>query len=133
MILSGITAPFGNTLAGMTLSRCPGYVTYLLLTLSPLTTLSIAQLDGPFDLHVLATPPAFVLSQDQTLQFDSSIPRRFLAKTRRGGGRLNKTPAEAGIRLNTHNMAHTSKVSIALFKEGRKRTFAAVFGLTVNL
>ncbi len=28
---------------------------------------------GPFslDLHVLSTPPAFVLSQDQTLQFDS--------------------------------------------------------------
>ena len=25
-----------------------------------------------FDLHVLSTPPAFVLSQDQTLQFDSS-------------------------------------------------------------
>jgi hypothetical protein len=23
-----------------------------------------------FDLHVLSTPPAFVLSQDQTLQFD---------------------------------------------------------------
>jgi hypothetical protein len=29
---------------------------------------------GPFDLHVLATPPAFVLSQDQTLQFISSNP-----------------------------------------------------------
>ncbi|UCE46761.1 MAG: hypothetical protein JSW47_14250, partial [Phycisphaerales bacterium] len=27
-----------------------------------------------FDLHVLATPPAFVLSQDQTLQFVSSNP-----------------------------------------------------------
>jgi hypothetical protein len=24
--------------------------------------------EGPFDLHVLSTPPAFVLSQDQTLQ-----------------------------------------------------------------
>ena len=26
----------------------------------------------PFDLHVLSTPPAFVLSQDQTLQFKPS-------------------------------------------------------------
>ena len=26
------------------------------------------------DLHVLGTPPAFVLSQDQTLQLKSSIP-----------------------------------------------------------
>ena len=31
----------------------------------------------PFDLHVLSTPPAFVLSQDQTLMFkafDSFLP-----------------------------------------------------------
>ncbi|WP_035249076.1 hypothetical protein, partial [Desulfitobacterium hafniense] len=34
--------------------------TYLLLKHSVLDT-------GPFDLHVLGTPPAFVLSQDQTL------------------------------------------------------------------
>ena len=66
MTLSGITAPFGA------LSRSTGYVTYPLRTLSPLTTLSIAQLDNSFDLHVLATPPAFVLSQDQTLRIYSS-------------------------------------------------------------
>ena len=29
-----------------------------------------------FDLHVLSTPPAFVLSQDQTLQFDILQPAR---------------------------------------------------------
>ncbi len=28
----------------------------------------------PFDLHVLGTPPAFVLSQDQTLEFNLSVP-----------------------------------------------------------
>ena len=27
----------------------------------------------PFDLHVLSTPPAFILSQDQTLMFKSLI------------------------------------------------------------
>src|SRR6478672_9312220 len=34
--------------------------------------------DRPFDLHVLSTPPAFVLSQDQTLQTKISgyLPRR---------------------------------------------------------
>ena len=33
--------------------------------------------EGPFsrDLHVLGTPPAFVLSQDQTLQFDLDLRR----------------------------------------------------------
>ena len=97
MTLSGIIVPFG------TLFRSPRYVTYPLRTLSPLTGLLIAQKTSPFDLHVLATPPAFVLSQDQTLQFDSSnppmfsyenktggmvvlfIPLCFLAKTRQGG------------------------------------------------
>src|SRR4051812_32848409 len=39
-----------------------GVRSMLLLTLSPLT------LAGSFDLHALAMPPAFNLSQDQTLQ-----------------------------------------------------------------
>ena len=29
---------------------------------------------SPFDLHVLSTPPAFVLSQDQTLRRDIGFP-----------------------------------------------------------
>ena len=29
---------------------------------------------SPFDLHVLSTPPAFVLSQDQTLRRDPKTP-----------------------------------------------------------
>lgn len=37
-------------------------VTHVLLTRPPLGTKS-----PPLDLHVLGTPPAFVLSQDQTL------------------------------------------------------------------
>ena len=28
----------------------------------------------PFDLHVLSLPPAFALSQDQTLRFDEFVP-----------------------------------------------------------
>ena len=40
-------------------------VIYALLTRSPLEIIA----DSPFDLHVLSTPPAFVLSQDQTLQY----------------------------------------------------------------
>jgi hypothetical protein len=31
---------------------------------------------SPFDLHVLSAPPAFVLSQDQTLRRDSGLDRR---------------------------------------------------------
>ena len=43
------------------LSSSLGSVTYVLLTRSPLT------IAGAFDLHVLGMPPAFILSQDQTL------------------------------------------------------------------
>src|SRR5437762_4933703 len=48
------------------LSRCQGQITHVLLTRSPLSP-------GPkpwfsLDLHVLSAPPAFVLSQDQTLR-----------------------------------------------------------------
>jgi hypothetical protein len=43
----------------------------VLLTRPPLTA-SVAQGDS-LDLHVLGTPPAFVLSQDQTLQFASEL------------------------------------------------------------
>src|SRR5207245_11004494 len=50
------------------LSRYRGWITHVLLTRSPLSP-------GPkpwfsLDLHVLSAPPAFVLSQDQTLRED---------------------------------------------------------------
>jgi hypothetical protein len=40
----------------------------VLRTLTPLDILNIATKNIPFDLHVLSTPPAFVLSQNQTLR-----------------------------------------------------------------
>ena len=50
----------------MRLSRRRGQVTHVLLTRSPL--IHPASWASAFDLHVLSTPPAFVLSQDQTLR-----------------------------------------------------------------
>ena len=43
-----------------------GQVTHVLLTRSPL--IPPASWGSSFDLHVLSTPPAFILSQDQTLR-----------------------------------------------------------------
>ena len=57
--VSGITRPFGR------LSRGRGQVLHVLLSRSPLASL---RRGVPFDLHVLGAPPAFVLSQDQTLK-----------------------------------------------------------------
>ena len=50
------------------LSPTEGQVGYALLTRSPLRLIGASSHLSPFDLHVLSTPPAFVLSQDQTLQ-----------------------------------------------------------------
>ena len=62
------------------LSPAEGQVSYVLRTRSPLS------LAAPFDLHVLGTPPAFILSQDQTLHQ--------LTLTRVSHRR---TPASAGV------------------------------------
>ncbi len=59
MVLSGISTPFGE------LFRTPGQITHVLRTRAPLYSPLRA---FSLDLHVLGTPPAFVLSQDQTLQ-----------------------------------------------------------------
>ena len=48
------------------LSPTERQVPHALLTRSPLSRKP--KLSAPFDLHVLGTPPAFVLSQDQTLK-----------------------------------------------------------------
>ena len=46
---------------------------YVLLTRPPLAAISIATNALPSDLHVLSMPPAFNLSQDQTLQFKTVL------------------------------------------------------------
>ena len=66
MKISGISNDFSL------LSRALGQVTHALLTRPPLGYSFFAPKDSekvtPLDLHVLGTPPAFVLSQDQTLR-----------------------------------------------------------------
>ncbi len=57
--VSGISTTFA------VLSWTEGQVAHVLLTRPPLT--ATPKGCDPFDLHVLSTPPAFVLSQDQTL------------------------------------------------------------------
>ena len=62
VVLCCISSPFGE------LSTTQGKMTYVLLTRAPLYWGR-----SPFsrDLHVLGAPLTFVLSQDQTLQFES--------------------------------------------------------------
>ena len=58
----GLNSPFGE------LSPTSRQIVHVLRTLTPLNTACIATNNIPFDLHVLSTPPAFVLSQNQTLR-----------------------------------------------------------------
>ena len=60
MTLCGISSRF------QLLSPTERQVSHALLTRSPLS--DHPKKITPFDLHVLGTPPAFVLSQDQTLK-----------------------------------------------------------------
>src|SRR5207244_8315272 len=54
------------------LSRCRGLITHVLLTRSPLSPARKGRFS--LDLHVLSAPPAFVLSQDQTLREEMVSP-----------------------------------------------------------
>ena len=65
MTLCGISSRF------QLLSPTERQVAHALLTRPPLS-LSLAG-PTPFDLHVLGTPPAFVLSQDQTLKINGIL------------------------------------------------------------
>ena len=67
------------------LSPSEGQIAHALLTRSPLSR--EPKSPAPFDLHVLGTPPAFVLSQDQTLEFNlqqtvSGLPLTSLLRLR---------------------------------------------------
>ena len=52
---------------------CPHLEGRLLTRYSPVRHLVFTEINTPFDLHVLSTPPAFVLSQDQTLHDRSFV------------------------------------------------------------
>ena len=68
VVLCGISTCF------QVLSPCLGQIAHALLTRPPLESFKIlpklSSNLSPLDLHVLGTPPAFVLSQDQTLLFN---------------------------------------------------------------
>jgi hypothetical protein len=82
VVSSGISTPFGE------LFRAPGQITHVFLTRAPLYSPLRA---FSLDLHVLGTPPAFVLSQDQTLQLRDFDPCPFSDPT-------GKDPAQPGTR-----------------------------------
>ena len=61
VVLCGISTTFA------VLFPCEGKVAHALLTRPPLKQFVASYSLSPLDLHVLGTPPAFILSQDRTL------------------------------------------------------------------
>jgi hypothetical protein len=70
MATCGINSPFGE------LSPTSRQIAHVLRTRAPLNQVCITTNLVPFDLHVLSTPPAFVLSQNQTLRESFSPPAK---------------------------------------------------------
>ena len=95
----GINSPFGE------LSPTSRQIAHVLRTLTPLNYLCIATKVIPFDLHVLSTPPAFVLSQNQTLRLKRLGSREETESLRSdfhscffcGGSRVGCTSSETGF------------------------------------
>jgi hypothetical protein len=71
----GINSPFGE------LSPTLRQIAHVLRTLTPLNIIDIATNNAPFDLHVLSTPPAFVLSQNQTLRIKTLVDSCLIVKS----------------------------------------------------
>ena len=99
-MLCGISSRF------QLLSPTERQVPHALLTRSPLSRKP--KFSTPFDLHVLGTPPAFVLSQDQTLK------KLY----------LNNLSAVQIKFLNNLLLAITQEFSLAVFSFVRTRTFS---------
>ena len=94
MVVCGIRPSFPG------LSHSAGQITHVLLTRSPLEYPPPKWRAFPFDLHVLSTPPAFVLSQDQTLQ-PQHTQKRVLRKQKQ-----NKIVFQACISLTRATHPH---------------------------
>ena len=104
------------------LSPCDRQVAHALLTRPPLKYISIALIVPPLDLHVLGTPPAFVLSQDQTLVFNpTSLPHRTQARALMSRERLVSRSIESTV------------VSSLLFSVSFSRSARPRLGCLINV
>ena len=83
----------------------------MLLTRSPL--IHPASWASAFDLHVLSTPPAFVLSQDQTLRTKTKTlkPRKTNQKTRSAIPTKNTQKQKTGIQQKQTNTLSSSQTT----------------------
>ncbi len=75
---------------------------------SPVRHSSTPERAFPFDLHVLSTPPAFVLSQDQTLQTKTTRTHRHKQNSNQNNLNPTKTTPKTGIKKTTPSTREVS-------------------------
>ena len=102
MVVCGIRPSFPG------LSHSAGQITHVLLTRSPLEYPPPRWRAFPFDLHVLSTPPAFVLSQDQTLQPQHTlrIPHKSVCRAQTKTKTINSVSSVYLLTRATHPHHH---------------------------
>ena len=79
---------------------------------------------SPLDLHVLSTPPAFVLSQDQTLMFNP-YPQRF-AYSRPARQSRPLSPIRQGVSLFQNLTVLYNLISLCIVFKNRSLPLASV-------
>src|SRR5215207_8954475 len=106
--ISGISPGFPG------LSQSSGHVTHVLLTRSRLCPR--ASPGSSLHLHVLSTPPAFVLSQDQTLREELHkerlMPTRGPPSTQRRAGHLTGYCSVLLALLTSDSLNRSSRVAM---------------------
>ena len=100
MVVCGIRPSFPG------LSHSAGQITHVLLTRSPLEYPPPRWRAFPFDLHVLSTPPAFVLSQDQTLQPQHTQTNACVVHKNKKNNKINSVSSVYLLTRATHPHHH---------------------------
>ena len=111
-----------------------GKVAHALLTRPPLESWPKPQ--SPLDLHVLGTPPAFVLSQDQTLAFNPFYLYRCLHQQDANSfgitvSCLRYSCSVSFSRFSAHRLACASRASLFILSPSQRNvnTFLQTFSL----
>ena len=115
MATCGINSPFGE------LSPTSRQIAHVLRTRSPLNQACIATNLVPFDLHVLSTPPAFVLSQNQTLR------GKFLPPAK--GGKLRHSFHRSAVIVRKPRIRNSRQISF--LKSTKERTIQHLLNVFV--
>ncbi len=115
MATCGINSPFGE------LSPTSRQIAHVLRTRAPLNQTGIATNLVPFDLHVLSTPPAFVLSQNQTLR------GKFLPPAK--GGKLRHSFHRSAVIVRKPRIRNSRQISF--LKSTKERTIQHLLNVFV--